>query len=296
MDDLPDQGFETALLSQFSQSAPCVLGRRLHFFDSIDSTNASAAELARAGAAEGTVVIADTQTGGKGRLGRRWVSPPGVNLYLSVILRPRKPVSSAPQLSLLAAVAVAETIVQQTQLVPSIKWPNDVLVSGKKVCGILTELQAKGQQLRAVITGIGVNINAPLASFPEELHDKASSLFLLRGGSIDRAVFTARLLTHLEKLYVLWLEEGFPVVGAAWEGYAHELLGKPITVTTPEETLAGTALGLDRDGALLVQTECPARNLEGNLAGRGDQPHRVRRILAGDVTVVDGYRKTDTVN
>ncbi len=292
MDDLPDHGFETALLSQLSQPATRVLGRRLHFFDSIDSTNVSAAGLAREGVAEGTVVIADAQTGGKGRLGRSWVSPPGVNLYLSVILRPRKSVSSAPQLSLLAAVAVAETIVHQTQLVPSIKWPNDVLVSGKKVCGILTEMQAQGRQLRSVIIGVGVNINAPLASFPEELQDKASSLFLMRGEPVDRAAFTANLLTHLEKLYVLWLEEGFPVVGAAWEGYAPELLGKPISVTAPEGTIAGTALGLDRDGALLVQTHGP----EGNLAGQGEQPHRVRRILAGDVTVVDGYRKTDTVN
>lgn len=286
MDDLPDQGFKTALLFQFSQppsSAPRVLGRPLHFFDSIDSTNVYAAGLARKGAAEGTVVIADAQTGGKGRLGRRWVSPPGVNLYLSVILRPRKPASSAPQLSLLAAVAVAEAIVQQTQLAPSIKWPNDVLVSGKKVCGILTEMQAKGPQLRSVIIGIGVNINAPLDSFPEELHDKASSLLLLRGEWVDRAAFTARLLTHLEKLYVLWLEEGFTAVGAAWEGYALGLLRKPITVTTSEGTISGTALGLDRDGALLVQTGCR----------EGERP---QRILAGDVTVVDGYRKTDTVN
>ena len=288
MDALADHGFETALVSQLSQSAPRLLGRPLHFFDSIDSTNSWAAGLARGGAAEGTVVIADAQTGGKGRLGRRWVSPPGVNLYLSVILRPRKPASAAPQLSLLAAVAVAEAIVHQTRLVPAIKWPNDVLVSGKKVCGILTEMQAQGPRLRSVVVGIGVNINAPLTSFPEELQDKASSLSLLRGEPLDRAALTVSLLTHLEKLYVLWLEKGFPLVGAAWEGHAPELLGKSIRVTTPEGIISGKACGLDRDGALLVET--------GDLGGQGGQPRRVHRILAGDVTVVDGYRKTDTVN
>ena len=288
MDDLPDHGFETALVSQLSQPATRLLGRPLHFFDTIDSTNTSAARLAREDAAEGTVVIADAQTGGKGRLGRNWVSPPGVNLYLSVILRPRKPTSAAPQLSLLAAVAVAETIVQQTQLAPAIKWPNDVLVSGKKVCGILTEMQASGPQLRSVIVGIGVNINAPLSSFPEELQDKASSLFLRCGEPVDRAAFAVSLLAHLEKLYVLWLEKGFPVVGAAWEGYASELLGRSITVTAPEGIISGTARGIDRDGALLLETVLPE--------GQARPSPRVQRILAGDVTVVDGYRKTDTVN
>ena len=288
MDDLPDHGFATTLVSQLSQPATRRLGRPLHFFDTIDSTNTSAARLAREEAAEGTVVIADAQTGGKGRLGRNWVSPPGVNLYLSVILRPRKPTSAAPQLSLLASVAVAEAIVQQTRLAPAIKWPNDVLVAGKKVCGILTEMQANGSRLRSVIVGIGVNINAPLASFPEELQDKASSLFLMRGEPVDRAAFTVSLLTHLEKFYVLWLEKGFPVVRTAWEGYASALLGKSITVTASEGTVSGTARGIDRDGALLIETVAPE--------GPARSSHRVQRILAGDVTVVDGYRKTDTVN
>ena len=288
MDDLPDHGFARTLVAQLSQPATRRLGRPLHFFDTIDSTNTSAARLAREEAAEGTVVIADEQTGGKGRLGRNWVSPPGVNLYLSVILRPRKPTSAAPQLSLLASVAVAETIVQQTQLAPTIKWPNDVLVAGKKVCGILTEMQANGSRLRSVIVGIGVNINAPLASFPEELQDKASSLFLICGKPVDRVAFTVSLLTHLEKFYVLWLEKGFPVVRTAWEGYASALLGKSITVTASEGTVSGTVRGIDRDGALLIETASPE--------GPARSSHRIQRILAGDVTVVDGYRKTDTVN
>ncbi len=284
IDEVPVQGFGSALTSQLSTR---FLGRPLRFFDSIDSTNTYASCLARDGAAEGTAVIADTQTGGKGRLGRRWVSPPRVNLYLSVILRPSKSAASAPQLSLLAAVAVAETIAQHIQLSPAIKWPNDVLVSGKKVCGILTEMQTKARGLQAVILGIGVNINAPLSAFPEELQEKATSLLVVNGRLIDRVAFTAHLLTRLEKLYVLWLEEGFPVVRSAWEGYATDFLGKPVMIAAPDGTISGTALGIDEDGALLVQ---------GGQAGQGGQPGAIRRVLAGDVTVVGGYRKTDRMN
>ena len=284
MDDVPDQGFPAALTSQLSAR---FLGRPLHFFDSIDSTNTYASCLARDGAAEGTAVIADTQTGGKGRLGRRWVSPSRVNLYLSVILRPSKSAGSAPQLSLLAAVAVAETIAQHIQPSPAIKWPNDVLVSGKKVCGILTEMQTKVRGLQAVILGIGVNINAPLSAFPEELQAKATSLLVVSGRLIDRVAFTAHLLTRLEKLYVLWLEEGFAAVQSAWEGYAANLLGKSIVIAAPEGTISGTALGIDHDGALLV------RLVQEEQTG---QPGAIRRVLAGDVTVVGGYRKNDGMN
>jgi BirA family biotin operon repressor/biotin-[acetyl-CoA-carboxylase] ligase len=252
-----------------------MLGSPLHYFPTIDSTNVYAAQLARAGATEGTLVIADAQSGGKGRLGRNWVSPPGVNLYLSVILRPSVSASIAPQLNLLAAVAVADAISEVCELTSTIKWPNDVLVTGKKVCGILAEMQTEAGELRAVILGIGVNINAPLSAFPEELRDKASSLLLISGRVIERSTFTARLLTHLEKSYVLWLEEGFSTLRLRWEQYASHILGKQISVAVPEGTIVGTVLGLDRDGGLLVQ---------------GDNGER-HRLLAGDVTVLGGYNR-----
>jgi len=250
------------------------LGHPLHYFSTIDSTNVYAVRLAREGAIEGAIVIADAQSGGKGRLGRSWVSPPGVNLYLSVILRPSVSATAAPQLNLLAAVAVAEAISEVCQLFPSIKWPNDVLIDGKKVCGILAEMQTDAGELRAVILGIGVNINAPLSAFPEELHDKASSLLLVSGRAIDRSVFTASLLTHLEKYYVLWLEQGFPALRTAWEMYASAVLGKRIAVAAPEGTVTGVALGFDDGGALLV---------------RGERNEEVHRLLAGDVSVIGGY-------
>ena len=251
-------------------------GKPLHFFSTIDSTNTYAVRLARKGATEGTTVIADEQSGGKGRLGRTWVSPPGVNLYLSLILRPPVATGTAPQVNLLAAVAVADAIVQVSRLTPTIKWPNDVLIDGKKVCGILAEMQTEAGMLHSLVLGIGVNVNAPLSAFPPELHDKASSLCLIAGRLIDRAAFTAALLTHLEKLYVLWIEKGFPALQPAWERYAAGLIGKQITVAAPEGTIAGTVLGLDKDGALLLQPD------------DGGTP---RRVLAGDVTVIGGYTR-----
>src|SRR5215510_1870878 len=271
MNDPTNQGFAAALTDQLQTR---FLGKPLHFFAAIDSTNTYAARLAREGASEGTVVIADSQSGGKGRLGRSWVSPAGVNLYLSAILRPPVSAATVPQLNLLAAVAVADTIVHICGLTPAIKWPNDVLVGGKKVCGILAEMQTEGGALRSVVLGIGVNLNAPLSAFPEELRDKASSLLLSGGRLVDRPAFAAALLTHLEKLYVLWLEQGFPALRPAWEHYAAWMLGTPITVAAPEGTVTGTVLGLDSDGALLLQE------------GDGGTP---RRLLAGDVTVVGGY-------
>ncbi len=269
----PSQTFADALSQLLTTQ---FLGRPLHFFPTIDSTNVYAAQLAREGAPAGTVVIADEQTGGKGRLGRSWVSPAGVNLYVSLILRPSVATAVAPQLNLLAAVAVAEAISEVSDLTPAIKWPNDVLVDGKKVCGILAEMQTEAGALRSVVLGIGVNINAPLTAFPPELHDKASSLFLLGGRLLDRATFTAALLTHLEKLYVLWLEQGFLAIRPAWERHAAALIGKSITVAAPEGTLVGTVLGLDSDGALLL---------------RDENDGTPRRVLAGDVTVVGGYAR-----
>jgi len=265
--------FATALRTKLQTK---ILGRPCHYFLTIDSTNTYAARIAHEGATEGAIVIADAQSGGKGRLGRSWISPSGVNLYLSVILRPSVAAPVAPQLNLLAAVAVADAITEVCQLTPTIKWPNDVLVAGKKVCGILAEMQTEAGELRAVILGIGVNINAPLSAFPEELHDKASSLLLVSGRTVDRSTFTASLLTHLEKYYVLWLEQGFAALRTAWEQYASEVLGKRIAVAAPEGTVTGTALGLDTDGALLV---------------RGEVDSVVHRLLAGDVSVIGGYER-----
>lgn len=251
------------------------IGKPLHFFDVIDSTNTYALQLASEGASEGTVVIADAQSGGKGRLGRKWVSPAGVNLYCSTILRPAIPAGQAPQITLLAAVAVATAIGAVCRATPTIKWPNDVLVQGKKICGILAEMRTRGQDLQAIVVGIGVNLNAQLDAFPADLREKASSLALLTGQLVDRGVFAASLLTHLEQLYVLWLQEGFPALRAEWERYATDLIGQQITVAATQGTIRGKVLGFDDNGALLVQE--PATSMP-------------RRVLAGDVSVIGGYQ------
>lgn len=256
-----------------------LLGRPLHFFETIDSTNTYAMQLAAEGAAEGTLVVADAQTGGRGRLGRSWVSPAGVNLYCSLILRPPIAASLAPQINLVAAVAVADTLAGLDGPPPAIKWPNDVLLSGKKVCGILAEMQTRGEHLQAIILGIGVNLNARLEAFPQELRDKASSLFVVTGTPVERAAFAASLLTHLEQAYLLWLEEGFPALRAAWERYAADLIGRQIAVAAQGEAISGTVLGLDTDGALLVREQTT------------DTP---RRVVAGEVSVVGGYRQGGT--
>jgi len=271
--DPDEQEFSVALSRLLTTQS---FGKPLHFFPTIDSTNTYAVALAREGAPEGTTVIADEQTGGKGRLGRTWISPPGVNLYLSLILRPRVAAGAAPQINLLAGVAVAEAIAQVSGLTPAIKWPNDILVDGKKVCGILAEMQTEGGSLQSLVLGIGVNVNASLSAFPPDLHDKASSLSLVAGRSIDRVAFTAALLTHLEKLYLLWIEKGFPALRLMWERYAGDLIGRKITVAAPEGEVVGTVLGLDDDGALLLQ---------------GDDEGAPRRVLAGDVTVIGGYTR-----
>ena len=272
MNDPDERSFAAVLSAKLDTQ---ILGQPLHFFPIIDSTNTYAARLAREGASEGTTVIADSQSGGKGRLGRSWVSPPGVNLYLSVILRPTVSTAVAPQLNLLAAIAVADAVSETTGLSPAIKWPNDVLIAEKKVCGILAEMQTDTEGLRAVIVGIGVNINASLSAFPEDLRDKASSLLITGGRTIDRSTFTASLLTHLEKSYVLWLQEGFSTLRSRWERYAAHLLGTHISVAAPEGTVVGMVLGLDPDGALLVQEDTGERH----------------RLLAGDVTVLGGYNR-----
>ncbi len=275
---MPEQDFVITVGSRLKTR---LIGKPLHFFDAIDSTNTYAMQLAREGAAEGTVVVADAQSGGKGRLGRTWVSPAGVNLYCSTILRPSVPAALAPQMNLVAAVAVAEAIVEVCGITPTIKWPNDVLLKGKKVCGILSEMQtgqARADTLKAIIVGIGVNLNTQRDAFPEELREKASSLLLITGEPVERGVFAASLLTHLEQSYLLWVQEGFTVLRSAWERYASDLIGKQIAVAAPEGAVSGTVLGLDTDGALLV---------------REQSTNAPRRIVAGDVTVIGGYTSGD---
>lgn len=245
-------------------------GRQIHYFDEIDSTNLHALQLAREGAKEGEVVIADGQTQGRGRLGRSFFSPRGVNLYISIILRPQIPARQVPQLTLVAGVAVAETVERFSRLRPSLKWPNDTLLNGRKVSGILTEMETQGSRVSFVVSGIGVNLNCPREVFPEELRGKATSVFVEAGQKVDRAVFAAELLGRLEEHYFLFMRQGLTAVRQLWEDYSH-LTGRRVLVGEAGRKIAGKAIGLDEDGALVLE-------------GEGG---RLQRILAGEVTVVE---------
>lgn len=193
------------------------VGRRLEFLKLTASTNADAFRLAEEGAIEGTVVLADSQTGGKGRRGRLWSSPAGVNLYCSVILRPEIMPHEAPQLTFLSAVAAARAIEQTTKLAPEIKWPNDLLISGKKVAGLLNEMSAETDGINFVILGIGVNLNMTADQFPDDLRHPATSLLLESGVRVDRSRFTSTMLNELDRLYADFLVHGFGPVREEWQ-------------------------------------------------------------------------------
>jgi BirA family transcriptional regulator, biotin operon repressor / biotin---[acetyl-CoA-carboxylase] ligase len=241
------------------------LGRVLHHHDTVGSTNAAAFRLAQDGAPHGTVVVAEQQTAGKGRRGRAWVSPPGLNLYFSAILRPELPPQRAPELTLVAAVALAETL-RETGAEAAIKWPNDVQLAGRKVAGILTELSAEPERVHFVIVGVGVNLNAGQEHFPEELRTLATSLFQTLGRPVPRALFAAALWNRLETWLDTYLATGFDVVRARWKALS-STLGQQVRVRTDRGDWEGFAEDIDPTGALLV------RVADG----------RVERVLAGDV-------------
>jgi len=246
------------------------LGRELHCFEVLDSTNSTAREMAAAGAPDGAVVIADAQRRGRGRLGREWVSPSRKNLYLSVILRCDLPPERLAQIGLLAGVATCATV-REWCPTATIKWPNDVLIAGRKTAGILAEMEQTGGK-RAVVLGIGVNLNSSAGDFPDELRDKATSLRLASGADVDRARFAGRLLTALEARYVEWRRDGFAPIAAAWRELA-PLVGRRIHVAEPSGTVEGEVLALDDGGGLRIRRDDGSEH----------------RVIAGDVTVIGGY-------
>jgi BirA family biotin operon repressor/biotin-[acetyl-CoA-carboxylase] ligase len=233
------------------------------------STNADAFRLAEEGTAEGTTVIADGQSGGKGRRGRTWSSPSGVNLYCSVVLRPRIMPHEAPQLTFLSAVAVARAIESMTSLKPEIKWPNDVLLNGGKVAGLLNEMSAETDGINFVILGIGVNLNMAAGQFPPDLRAPATSL-LQQGRPVNRGQFAASMLSALDRLYGDFLRRGFGPVREEWQRRCNAA-GREVVVNDGGRELSrGMFAGIDGDGALLLR-----------LPGGGEE-----RILSGDVRVI----------
>ena len=246
------------------------VGGLLDFFKQTASTNADAFRLAEAGAAEGTVVLADSQTGGKGRRGRVWSSPAGVNLYCSVVLRPSIMPQEAPQLTFLSAVAVARAIELTTNLTPEIKWPNDLLVSGKKVAGLLNEMSAETDGINFVILGIGVNLNMSADQFPENLRHPATSLLIESGVRVDRSLFAAAILNELDRLYADFLAHGFGPVREEWQRRCNANGRQVIVNDSGTECTGGRFFGIDSDGAMLLRSDVG----------------KLHRIICGDVRVI----------
>lgn len=243
-------------------------GKKVHAFSDIDSTNTIAFRLALKGADEGEVVVAESQAAGKGRMGRHWESPPGMNCYLSIILRPSFAPNKMPLITLMTAVVCAEAIEEVTGLFPGIKWPNDLLLNGKKLGGILTEADMEMDRINFVIVGIGINVNMPRISFPASIRDTATSLWEALGGEVSRIALIQALLRHYESWYQRLGQEGGEEIRRRWEDIS-QIRGKEVEVTFMGEQVRGTALEIDADGALLVQ----------EVGGE------VKRIVAGDVHV-----------
>ena len=245
-----------------------LFGRRVFHFFKTDSTNRVAMELGYAGEPEGTVVMAESQTAGRGRSGRTWHSEKSAGLYFTVLLRPRLAPAQAPLLTMLAGVSAHAAIAAQTGLVPELKWPNDLMLNGKKLGGILTEMHAEPNVVRFVIVGIGINVNQE--KFLPELSAIATSIRKETGRMNYRLELLARLLTQFENDYNRFLREGPGFVVERFESVSSFARGRRVRVDTSMESYAGTTVGISPEGLLIVQ--------------RDNGP--LTTIIAGDVTEV----------
>ena len=239
-----------------------LLGRRVEHHGRIDSTSDRARDIAMSGEPEGTVVIADEQTAGRGRAERLWHSPPGLGVYFSVILRPQAAPADAPFFGLMAAVAVCEALHEVSGIPVRIKWPNDLVVETgrvrRKIAGILAEARTTSDGIRDLVVGVGVNVNHDAADFPPEIAVRSTSLRLLEGHRFARAVVAAQVLTRLDVCYTLWNRVGNTPILEAYAARAVDLVGKPVRVLGGAQqdgaTVAptGTTAGLGEDGALRI--------------------------------------------
>ncbi|HTB82049.1 MAG TPA: biotin--[acetyl-CoA-carboxylase] ligase [Candidatus Sulfotelmatobacter sp.] len=264
--DEPDALLADDLLSRLGESK--IIGRDIQVFQETNSTNDVAEKLARDGVPEGVVVFAEAQTKGRGRLGRKWMSPARKGLWFSVLLRPKLHPLETTQLTVISATALRRAIKTICNLNAEIKWPNDILLGGKKAAGILTEMSAETDRVRHVIIGIGVDVNLDAGEFPAELKKIATSLKAATGEKISRAELAVEILRELDADYARIRAGKFSEVADEWES-ACVTIGKNVTVHVGDRQFRGRAESLDDDGALLVRTE------HGHL----------ERVIGGDVTL-----------
>ena len=262
----PDLLHADDLLSGLHQ--PCLIGRDIQVFEETTSTNDVIEKLSRDGVKEGVVVFAESQTRGRGRLGRKWLSSSRKGLWFSILLRPAMRPNEATQLTIAAATAMFRALRDQTGIAPEIKWPNDILIRGKKVVGVLTELSAELDKVRHVVLGIGINVNHDVADFPAELRPLATSLKIESGVKQNRAALVVRILKEFDRDYQRVCHGEFEAVANEWEESC-TTIGRRISVQTGGRIIQGTAESLDAEGALLLRT----------------QFGQIERIVGGDVTI-----------
>ncbi|HEX9917260.1 MAG TPA: biotin--[acetyl-CoA-carboxylase] ligase [candidate division Zixibacteria bacterium] len=230
------------------------LGQKIHSYQTLKSTNLLAYKLAEAGSPEGAIVISEKQTAGKGRMGREWFSPSKVGLWMSLVLRPDIPPSKAAGLSLCAGLALAQTIQNLFGLKAKIKWPNDCLINGKKVAGILLELSAEIDQIRFVIMGVGININQKRSDFPSGLQDKATSIRIELGQRVRRLDTLKSFLEKFEKIYLVFRKKGLGTYRQDIKKYS-SVLNKEIRIKSGDEVITGKAYDIDDNGSLVIKTK-----------------------------------------
>ncbi|MEO4053144.1 biotin--[acetyl-CoA-carboxylase] ligase [Solibacillus sp. CAU 1738] len=229
-------------------------GRKIYHYDEVTSTQLIAHDLVRDGAEDGTVVIAETQTAGRGRMLRPWDSAVGKGIWMTVIIRPDVLPYQAPQFTLVTAVAAVKAMrTLYNNFTAVIKWPNDILINGKKSVGILTEMVAETDRVQALLIGIGINANQQMEDFPEELQTIATSIALEEGEEIDRAEFVAEFLKYLEQYSDHYVEHGFSHIKELWEE-ASATIGKQVRATTLREVIEGEAIGITESGVLEIRT------------------------------------------
>jgi BirA family transcriptional regulator, biotin operon repressor / biotin---[acetyl-CoA-carboxylase] ligase len=262
---VPDVLHADDLISRLGKTR--IIGRDIRVFQETTSTNDVVEKLARDGVKEGAVVFAESQTKGRGRLGRKWLSPGKKGLWFSILLRPDLRPHETTRLTVASATALRRAIQLQTGLEPEIKWPNDILIGGKKVAGILTEMYAEVDRVKYVIIGIGVDVNLNARDFPPELKKTATSLKIESGNTISRADLATSIIRELDIDYQRICCNAFQKVAEEWEKYC-KTIGEEVVIRTGSREIRGRAESLAEDGALLLRTE----------------HGRPERIVGGDVT------------
>jgi BirA family biotin operon repressor/biotin-[acetyl-CoA-carboxylase] ligase len=245
------------------------MGGEVFFYETVGSTNMVAADFAERGGAEGVVVIADSQEKGRGRLGRVWVSPPGVNIYMSILLRPKIEPKDATLITIVAAVGCAYALRKMTGLNVTIRWPNDLIISDKKIGGILTELKITHKKILYAITGIGVNVNADLGAFPEDIRETTSSIKKEKGVPYSRTDLIVGVLNEIDYWYKMLERMKRKELLHKWRQLT-STIGKKVRITLGKEILMGIAESIDDEGMLMLRL--PSGTL--------------RRISTGDLTLL----------